>query len=52
MGFQNMNVVACDGKIIRAASRANPTLYFLKSGVVAGKWSYANFDDAKKAIAK
>lgn len=50
MGFQHVRVLDCDGKIIRAAARANPTLYFLKNGVVAGKWSYANFDDAKKAI--
>lgn len=52
MGLQDLNIVTCDVKIIRAAARANPTLYFLKTGVVAGKWSYANFDDAKKAIAK
>ena len=52
MGFQNINVVVCDVKIIRAAARANPTLYFLKAGSVANKWSYANFDDARKAIAK
>jgi len=52
MGFRNLNVVACDIKIIRAAARANPTLYYLKNGVVAGKWSYTNFDEAQKAIAK
>jgi len=52
MGFQNVKVMACDIKIIRAAARANPTLYLLKQGTVAGKWSYANFDEAKDAIEK
>ncbi len=52
MGFQNVKVVACDIKIIRAAARVNPTIYLLKQGTVAGKWSYANFDDAKDAIKK
>lgn len=52
MGFQNVNVLGCDIKIIRAAARVNPTIYYLKKGTVAGKWGYANFDEATKGIQK
>jgi hypothetical protein len=52
MGFKDIHVLACDFTAIRTAARANPTLYFIKQGVVAGKWSYANLDDAKKTIEK
>ena len=52
MGFKNINMLACDFTAIRTAARANPTLYLLRNGNVAGKWSYANFDDAKKYIEK
>jgi hypothetical protein len=52
MGFQNITVLNCDFTAIRTAARSNPTLYYLKHGIVTGKWSYANFDDAKAAIEK
>lgn len=52
MGFQNINALNCDFTAIRTAARSNPTLYYIKQGTVAGKWSYANFDEAKKAIEK
>jgi uncharacterized membrane protein YphA (DoxX/SURF4 family) len=52
MGIKNMNVLSCDFTAIRTAARSNPTLYLLSNGIVKGKWSYANFDDARKAIEK
>lgn len=39
-----------DATMIRTAARTNPTLYLLQKGVVAGKWSYMNFDKAAKVI--
>ena len=50
MGFKNITVLACDFTAIRTAARANPTLYYMKQGIVAGKWSYANLDEALKAL--
>jgi uncharacterized membrane protein YphA (DoxX/SURF4 family) len=50
MGFKNITVLACDFTAIRTAARANPTLYYMKQGIVAGKWSYAKFDDALEAL--
>jgi uncharacterized membrane protein YphA (DoxX/SURF4 family) len=52
MGFKNINMLACDFTAIRTAARVNPTLYLLRNGTVANKWSYANFDDAKKFLEK
>ena len=52
MGFENAQVLACDFTAIRTAARVSPTLYLLKNGTVEGKWSYANFNDAKAAIEK
>ena len=50
MGIKNGNVLSLDFTAIRTAARSNPTLYLLNHGVVKEKWSYANFDEAKKAI--
>jgi len=52
MGIKNINVLSCDFTAIRTAARSNPTLYLLNNGVVRDKWSYANFDEAAKAIEK
>jgi uncharacterized membrane protein YphA (DoxX/SURF4 family) len=52
MGIKNLHSLACDFTAIRTAARSNPTVYLLQNGTVAGKWSYANFDDAKKFIEK
>ncbi|HKC37006.1 MAG TPA: BT_3928 family protein [Chitinophagaceae bacterium] len=52
MGFKNITVLNCDFTAIRTSARANPTLYYLKQGTVAGKWSYARFNDALEAIKK
>ena len=52
MGFQNITVLNCDFTAIRTAARSNPTLYYIKQGTVAGKWSFANFDEALEAIRK
>jgi len=52
MGFQNITVLNCDFTAIRTAARSNPTLYYIKQGNVAGKWSYANFDEALESIRK
>lgn len=50
MGFKNINALNCDFTAIRTAARSNPTLYYIKQGTVAGKWSYANFEEALEAI--
>ncbi|HEY5772267.1 MAG TPA: DoxX family protein, partial [Chitinophagaceae bacterium] len=52
MGFQNITVLNCDFTAIRTAARSNPTLYYTKHGTVAGKWSYANLDEALKVLRK
>jgi uncharacterized membrane protein YphA (DoxX/SURF4 family) len=52
MGVKDVHALSCDFTAIRTAARSNPTLYLLKNGSVAGKWSYANLDDAKAAISK
>jgi len=52
MGFENPKAVSLGITPIRTAARANPTLYYLKQGVIAGKWSYADFDDALETIKK
>ena len=52
MGFQNINVLSCDFTAIRTASRAVQTLYLLNNGRVEAKWSYANFDKAKRILEK
>src|SRR5688572_1045187 len=52
MGIKNCNVLSCDFTAIRTAARSNPTLYLLNHGVVKDKWSFANFDEAAKALRK
>jgi len=49
-GFRDVEVLGGDRIMIRMAARTNSTLYLLKKGTVAGKWSYANFDKALKAL--
>jgi uncharacterized membrane protein YphA (DoxX/SURF4 family) len=45
-----VSVLKCDGTAIKTAARANPTLYLLKGGTIAKKWSYADFKDAIPAV--
>lgn len=52
MGIKNSNVLTLDFTAIRTAARSNPTLYLLNHGIVKRKWSYANLDEAKRAIEK
>ena len=52
MGFDNPQVVSCDFTLIRTAARVSPTLYLLRTGIVDGKWSYPDFNDATNAITK
>ena len=52
MGIKNINVLSCDFTAIRTAARSNPTLYLLSNGIVKGKWSFANFGEAAKALIK
>lgn len=51
-GFTNVNGLGLDLTLIRTAARSNQTLYLLKQGNVAGKWSFADLDDAKKILSK
>jgi hypothetical protein len=47
--FGNRTLI-CDGVAIKTAARANPTLYLINNGTIVNKWSYADLDDAIKAI--
>ncbi len=51
-GFANVNGLGLDLTVIRTAARSNQTLYLLKQGNIAGKWSFAELDDAKNQIGK
>ena len=42
----DVTILKCDATAIKTASRANPTLYLLKRGVILGKWSYADLERA------
>ncbi|MCF3108386.1 DoxX family protein [Niabella sp. CC-SYL272] len=48
--FKDLEVLAGDRVMIRMAARTNPTIYLLKKGTVAGKWSYKNFNDALQEL--
>ena len=52
LGFTNPDALSLDLTAIRTAARSNQTLYLLKQGNVAAKWSYAELDDAKGVINK
>lgn len=43
-------VLKLDGVAFKTAARVNPTVILLDHGRVAGKWSYARFDDARNHI--
>jgi uncharacterized membrane protein YphA (DoxX/SURF4 family) len=51
-GFANPNGLSLDQTAVRTAARSNHTLYLLKQGNIAGKWSFANLDDAKRVISR
>lgn len=51
-GFTNAQGLSLDLTAIRTAARSNQTLYLLKQGNIAGKWSYAKLDNAKQTIVK
>jgi hypothetical protein len=40
----NIPVFGCDATAVKTAARADPTLYFLKKGIILDKWSYANLE--------
>jgi hypothetical protein len=42
----NLQILKCDVTAIKTASRATPTLYLLKKGIILNKWSYADFENA------
>jgi len=42
----------CDATAVKTAARADPTLYLLKKGTIADKWSYAHFNLAILKIAE
>ncbi|HEX7754262.1 MAG TPA: BT_3928 family protein [Niabella sp.] len=44
--FKGLEVLPGDRVMIRMAARTNPTLYLLKKGIIAGKWSYKKMDAA------
>ena len=59
MDFLHANALAndisffgCDATAVKTAARVDPTLYFLKKGVILDKWSYASLDQAFHEIAE
>jgi len=40
----------CDATAVKTAARVDPTLYLLKKGTIADKWSYAHFNLAIQKI--
>jgi hypothetical protein len=40
-----------DAVAIKTAARTDPTAYILRKGVIEGKWSYAELDEAADALA-
>jgi len=42
----------CDATAVKTAARTDPTLYLLKKGTIADKWSYAHFNLAILKIAE
>jgi len=41
--FSTAEVLNGDNTMIRTAARTNPTVYILRKGTIAGKWSYRDF---------
>ncbi|MFT3901694.1 MAG: DoxX family protein [Niabella sp.] len=48
--FKDAPIFEADRTMIRTASRANPTVYYLKDGTIAGKWSSKHFDRARQKV--
>ena len=44
------DILSCDYVAVKTACRSNAALYLIKGGTILGKWAYADFDKAKKAI--
>lgn len=38
----NVQVLSCDGTVIKTAARVNPTLYLMQGAVIRKKWSWAD----------
>ena len=50
LGWKDLPVMKGDGVAIKTAARTDPTLYLLDGASVLGKWSFADFDEARDAI--
>lgn len=48
--FNDIQVLKCDFTTIRTAARVNPTIYFLKSGVVIDKFSYKRMNELESVL--
>ncbi len=46
----DLHILVCDGTVIKTAARVNPTYFLMQQGNIKGKWSYADVEDAKKAL--
>lgn len=47
---QNINILVCDGTVIKTAARANPTYFIMQMANVKGKYSNEDVDEVKKMI--
>ena len=49
-GTPGITFLKCDVVPIKTAARTTPALYLLQNGTIRNKWSYADWNDAIKAI--
>jgi uncharacterized membrane protein YphA (DoxX/SURF4 family) len=50
-GWDDILLMKGDAVAIKTAARTDPTAYILRKGVIEGKWSYAELDEAAAALA-
>jgi uncharacterized membrane protein YphA (DoxX/SURF4 family) len=48
--FKNLPILNGDNVVIRTAARVNPTVFLIEKGTIKGKWSFRQFDAARKKI--
>lgn len=47
---KRINILVCDGTVMKTAARVNPTYFIMQQGNIKGKYSYANFDEVQKQV--
>ena len=47
---KRVNILICDGTVIKTAARVNATYFIMQKADVKGKYSYKNFDELNEQI--